>query len=415
MSIYAILWKEMKDLLRDRRTLGAVVILPLLSLPLLGAVTLAVYRTQPVSFAIVNEDSSQISNQTSNMLSQYIEFVAESSGQKASVSFFSSLQEALRNPNLDYVIYIPPGFGENLSSIERVAYIEGYKRADTVRAETAQSIFYSAVGYLSSDFSQQRVSALLERANISASPSEVLQPVRVLQSSYVSGGGPAPPNAEELSYTARMLAFALFFVTTPALSYMVDSIMGEKERKTIEALLSLPISRKSLLGGKILASSIIGMIAGIADVAGVIVYFYLISIAYGGGGLFINPGLVAVHSIDVAATAFATCAMVSPLIISARSSRGANATAATVTGLAMIIFFLALLADVSRLSAYIYYPLLLIPYMNSVLILLSYVQGSLTSLLFHFSLLLGETALLYAIAFRVFRPELLLMPPSAEE
>jgi ABC-2 type transport system permease protein len=415
LDIYAVLWKEMKDLLRDRRTLGAVVILPLLSLPLLGAVTLAIYKTQPISFAIVDGDNSTISEEVGRLLSQYIKMTAESSGQKASISQFSSLEEALRSKGLDYVVFIPLGFGENLSSIDKVAYLEGYKRADTARAGTAESIFYSAVNYLSSSFSQQRIEVLLKYANVTASPSDLLQPVRIMESSYVSGGAPAPPNAEEISYTARMLAFALFFVTTPAVSYMVDSIMGEKERKTIESLLSLPISRKSLLGGKILASSIVGMIAGIADVIGVIVYFYLIAAAYGGGGFLLNFGIVAVHSIDVAATAFATCALVSPLIISAKSSRGANATAATITGLAMIIFFLALLTDVSRLPAYAYYPLLLIPYMNSVLVLMSYVQGSLTSLLFHFFLLIGETTLLYAVAFKVFRTELLLMPPTAEE
>ncbi|PNV81432.1 MAG: hypothetical protein C0179_02780, partial [Fervidicoccus sp.] len=133
MDIYAVLWKEMKDLLRDRRTLGAVVILPLLSLPLLGAVTLAIYKTQPISFAIVDGDNSTISEEVGRLLSQYIEMTAESSGQKASISQFPSLEEALRSKGLDYVVFIPLGFGENLSSIDKVAYLEGYKRADTAR------------------------------------------------------------------------------------------------------------------------------------------------------------------------------------------------------------------------------------------------------------------------------------------
>jgi len=415
VETYAVLWKELKDLLRDRRTLIAVVVLPLISLPLLGAITLAIYRTQPIAFGVVNQDNSTISKEAEQMLLQYIEMSAESSGQKASFYSFSSLQEALRSQKLDYVILIPEGFGLNLSNISRAAFLEGYKRADTARADAAESIFSSAVSYLSSFFSQKRVEALLKYSNISASSSDILQPVRILQSSYMTGGAPAPPTAEELTYTARMLAFALFFVTTPAVSYMVDSIMGEKERKTLESLLSLPIKRRSLLGGKILASSVVGMMAGLADIIGVIVYFYLLSEAYGGGSFFMDAGLVIVHSLDVAATAFATCAIVSPFVVSARSSRGANATSAAVTGIAMVIFFLALLADVSRLPSYAYLPLLVIPYMNSVLVLMSYVQGSLSSLIFHASLLLGETALFYMIAFRLFKPELLLMPPSFEE
>ncbi|MEM3285520.1 MAG: ABC transporter permease subunit [Fervidicoccaceae archaeon] len=415
MDVYAVLWKELKDLSRDRRTLIAVVILPLLSLPLLGAVTLAVYRTQPIAFALVNGDGSSISSEIEDQLKQLILISAQASGQRAEIYEEGSLESALKNPLLDYVVYIPPGFGKNASSVDYVAYLEGFKRADTARADTAQSIFFSAVSYLSSSIAQQRIEVLLKEANLTAAPEVIMQPVRVKQSSYVSGGGQAPPNAEELNYTARMLAFALFFVTTPALSYMVDSIMGEKERKTIESLLSLPVSRKSLLGGKIMASSIIGILAGAADVAGVVLYFYLISLAFGGGGVFLDLGLIAVHSLDVAITAFATCAMVSPLIISSRSSRGANATTAAVTGLAIIIFFLALLADVSRLPSYAYYPLLLIPYMNSVMVLLVYVQGSMLSLALHLLLLLGETALLYALAFRMFKPESLLMPPIGEE
>lgn len=401
--------------MRDKRTLAAVVVLPLLSLPMLGLVTLAVYKTQPLSFAIVDGDNSNLSKTVLSTLSQYISLAAQSSGQKASISIEGSLSIALKSFGLDYVIYIPPGFGKNYSSLERVAYLEGYKRADSARADAAQSVFYNAVNYLSSFLSTQRTELLLHYANISAPVEAILNPVEVVQSFYVSGGSPAPPNAEELSYTARMLAFALFFVTTPALTYMVDSIMGEKERKTIESLLSLPISKKSLLGGKIIASSAIGIIAGAADVLGVIIYFYLISVAYGSGTVFLSPGLIAVHSFDVALTAFATCAIVSPLIISARSSRGANTTAASVTGLAMVIFFFALFADISRLPPYIYYPLLLVPYTNGIMVLINYVQGSYSLFVLHLSLLLVESVALYIVAFKLFKEESLLLPFSEEK
>jgi len=51
-----------------------------------------------------------------------------------------------------------------------------------------------------------------------------------------------------------MTYFVLFAVLMGGLYLAIDSTAGERERGSLEALLSLPVARSSLVGGKILAT-----------------------------------------------------------------------------------------------------------------------------------------------------------------
>jgi len=71
-------------------------------------------------------------------------------------------------------------------------------------------------------------------------------------------------------YIMVLYFFAPFFLIIPVMASSVmasDSFAGERERKTIEALLATPISNSELLMGKILVSFIPAMIVTIASFA----------------------------------------------------------------------------------------------------------------------------------------------------
>ncbi len=413
--IKTVLWKELKDLGRDRKTLFAIILLPLISLPLLGTVTLVLTRKQPVGFAIVNSDSEeQLSNLFVTQLRAWIEAYAKAYGQSYKILVLKNTTSAYNMIDIDYIIIIPRGFSKNLTNITAPAQIIGEKRVDSARASMAELIARQSIEGLNKDYSRRRVNILLNEAGLKADAEVILKPIRLLTKTYRRGGAPAPPMLEARIYTVRLLAFALFFVVSPSVSYVVDSIMGEKERKTIEALLATPVKRSSLLGGKLVASSIIGFLAGLADVIGVIIYFMLLGWAYGGSaGISLDYGLVAVHSMDIALTVFATSAMVTPLIVRAGSARTANVSSSAVVGAALILFFSVLFTDVERLPKIILYPLYVVPYTHSILVLTTYVEGEYILFFTHILSLLGLTGLLYLIAFKTFNTEKILMPPTA--
>ena len=73
-----------------------------------------------------------------------------------------------------------------------------------------------------------------------------------------AGGGQridvATPTGRAVVVLGFMTYFVLFAVLMGGLYLAIDSTAGERERGSLEALLSLPVARSSLVGGKILAT-----------------------------------------------------------------------------------------------------------------------------------------------------------------
>ncbi len=64
----------------------------------------------------------------------------------------------------------------------------------------------------------------------------------------------ATPTGRAVVVLGFMTYFVLFAVLMGGLYLAIDSTAGERERGSLEALLSLPVARSSLVGGKILAT-----------------------------------------------------------------------------------------------------------------------------------------------------------------
>ena len=81
--------------------------------------------------------------------------------------------------------------------------------------------------------------------------------------SYVRGEVAGLSPSQAIAYLMTVYLFAPFFLIVPIMTSSVisaDSFAGEKERKTIEALLATPISDGELLLGKILVSFVPTMV-----------------------------------------------------------------------------------------------------------------------------------------------------------
>ena len=70
-----------------------------------------------------------------------------------------------------------------------------------------------------------------------------------------------------------MIAIILTFLT--AIPYVSSSIAGEREKKTMESLLSLPIARRHILFAKFAAGSVLGSISVLVNFVGMLAYIYV--------------------------------------------------------------------------------------------------------------------------------------------
>ena len=68
----------------------------------------------------------------------------------------------------------------------------------------------------------------------------------------------------------------MVFAASSTMSGAIDMSSGEKERSTIEVLLSSSISHRDIILGKVLAASIIGLASSVSLLAGLVIcsYFY---------------------------------------------------------------------------------------------------------------------------------------------
>jgi len=99
---------------------------------------------------------------------------------------------------------------------------------------------------------------------------------------------------QSMIYVLGLYFLAPFFLIIPLMASSViasDSFAGEKERKTIEALLATPISDSELFFGKMLVSFIPSMIVTIVSFVVYSTVFDLLSFSIFNGGVLLLPNL----------------------------------------------------------------------------------------------------------------------------
>ncbi|MCY0868673.1 MAG: ABC transporter permease [Desulfurococcus sp.] len=377
-----LLWKELRELSRDKKALLTTILLPLLSLPAIGVLVVFLTAQQPVYIAIVDEDQSTYtspllnitvnSSSLAGMLADHLE------RQGYTVYNYTNRNSALENPAIDLIIVIPRGFSENASSVDRVASVEILRRANVQASQQAESVASGIISYYSAQLSYAKLESLARLANLSyIEPEAFRNPVVVGRVVLVTPSG-APAGMEEVfkGFIARLLVLGFSFAVTPAVSYVIDGIIGERERKTIEMLLASPALVSEIFSSKLLAASVIGSIASIADLGGVLAWFTSMVIAYGGSMLIaVDPVLIGLHVATTFLTILVTVAIATPFIARVRGLRTASNIAGIASSIGLVFFIAGWIIDFPKLPPSILYPLMLIPYTHSILVIQSYIYG----------------------------------------
>lgn len=227
--------KELKESLRDRRTVLSMFLVPILLMPLLtiGAGVLAAMlfgkamEETPTVMVLGGEDSPKV--------------LAELHAQKdiAFVPARPDYAEEIANKQIRAAIEIPPGFDAALDRGEvptvRIYMYQGELRS-TFGADRLQRFLR--------DFRDQVVSQRLAARQL---PSDLVAPFRVEQKNVAS--------TEQVSGAiigGLVPYFIIVMSLTGAMYPAMDLTAGEKERGTIETILSSPVSRVHLVLGKFL-------------------------------------------------------------------------------------------------------------------------------------------------------------------
>jgi len=412
----ALIHKELIDLLRDRKTIITTILLPVITFPLLGFIVGIIYSQQPVRVAIVDADKSIYTDPLTNITvsSEWLvnNITSRLEKMKFEVEKVNSI-EAIKNPIYDVVVLIPENFSINASSLNKSARVIIYRRAVFQSAQIAEAAVNDIIRSYSDRLSNLKIKALSRLANVTVSEQAIKNPISGKTEVVTLTGEAAPSELEFKGVMTRLLIMVLSFVVVPASSFVIDGIIGERERKTIEFLLVSPASLNSIIYSKMIVATLLGLIVAVVDAFSVMIYFVVAATVIDGNvWLFIDIALLAIHSITAFFTILASVSIALPFITRTRGIRSASNIASIVTSIGTIIFLSSFFIDYSRLPITIQYPLYLIPFVHSVLAIQLFLLGEYVKTTMHLALLGISSIILLIITTKTVDSEKILVAPE---
>jgi len=255
-NIKTIWKKEVKDTVRDRRTMLSMILIPMLLIPVILVGMFKFMESQQkqqeqktVKVALVGEGyAPEISDAFKK--DKRMEIVAVD----------GDIEKAVADGEIDAAIVIPESFEEDIRS-ESPAGIQFVEKSTNLNAMNVYSVISSVVAEYNSKLLQQRFSS----ANIDP---------RILTGAKVETKDVA--TSQEASGFILALIIPMFIVIYSIVGGQytaIDVSAGEKERKTLEALLLTPAKRIEIVMGKFLAVSTVALVSIVIAIGSLYVSF----------------------------------------------------------------------------------------------------------------------------------------------
>jgi sodium transport system permease protein len=237
--------KEMKEALRDRRTLILSVFLPILLLTGLTLFYESMMTTDENETYTLAVDPS-FSKDAKGLLDGFNQMEVKS---------FDDPIKAVQEGEAAAALQVSEGFMEKIEKGEQVTFnLSG----DTYSQDSSFTI--SQIESALTLFEKQVIQERLQ--NIKAD-SKLISPLQV----NIKEVGLDTDNGASLSILSLFLPMIITMaISTGAYPLASDLFAGEKDRKTMEALLMTPVSRGKILVAKWLTISSIGALAGIISI-----------------------------------------------------------------------------------------------------------------------------------------------------
>lgn len=196
----------------------------------------------------------------------------------------------------------------------------------------------------------------------------------------INGVTPMAISSTMMSQTL-MVPIVIMIVIMVVGSIVISSMGNEKENKTLETLLTLPVKRSTIVSSKILASAIMGLVYGIAYMAGMYVYMQSMSKGLGGANLAdygLTLGLVEWAIIMLVVFVAIMCALGLCMILGAfvKNYKSAQTMTLPITVLAIIPMIIFMFADWNSLGTGMQALMFIIPFSHPMMIMQNLMFGN---------------------------------------
>ena len=405
-----ILIKELKELMRDPKILIGMIVLPLVMFPILGLVL--GYAAETAQSEALRTTLLVVNNDNGNWSNTFVNYVSRS-GFNVAVLNNTTPQEIvdqglLSRYNSTTFVVIPEGFSSNLTRHSAGEY-------DITGTLKVYGVFNPGGGVFSG-IGGSTIGALATGFNRALAPDLVVTSQSSIIKGQIEEGVDASVLSGLLLSQSIALPITIMIMLTYAMQIAATSVAMEKEEKTLETLLTVPVDRFSILMGKLSSTMIV---AGVAAIAVLFGYTYMLgSITMGipttgsvdlvALGLVPSPLGYALLGISLFVTLLSALALA--VIISAFSEdvRGAQALVGYLYPLIFIPSLALIYLDINTLPLAIKVVLFAIPYSQPIIASQAVVLGDYTTVIFGIIYVAAFTVVIMYIASRLFATEKIL-------
>ena len=280
--IFTIFKKELKDTLRDKRTLMMMLVIPILVFPVIMNIFVGVSATfseeaatKKVKIGFVGEKDNYVLKQLKNLPKEM--------GKKEIVFYSDSIQlkKDLRLDSIQIGMFSEKQFSNNLTAQKPAKLIVFYNATDVGMKDRAE-IYLNTIEdiarqerILDLNLDETKLTPIITEYNNVASSEEMI--------GKLAGG--------ILPYI--FIAFGFLGCMYPA----IDLFTGEKERGTIETLLTTPVARWQILFGKMGVVVLSGLLASTAALLGLSLSIEVLDVVENAELLAIVHGILSVKFI----------------------------------------------------------------------------------------------------------------------
>ncbi len=325
--------------------------------------------------------------------------------------------EAAKSGDSKLLLVIPAGYGESLTAlkpgeIETYSFMRSFSLIGSRTQIIVQKVIDALNEALSSDFLKEKLPGM--------DPASLKKPVKSRDFVVVRGRvaeGSAYDVAAPIAQQSMIISLVLMMIVIYSSQMVISAVAMEKQNKTLETLLTVPIKRTSIITAKMLAAGLIGLIS-----AGVYMFGYQSFLGgfgegaarAGGAELMQKLGLTfsttgyVVLGLAMFLSILVALAIAMILGVLAEDFRSAQNMIMPLIFMVMIPYFITLFADPNTMSLPLKIFILAIPFSHPFLVPQNLYLGNWTMIFGGLAYMLAIFVALTAFAARVFSSDKIL-------
>lgn len=355
--------KEVKELVRDKKILIGMIIVPLIMFPLMGfavrtSMKSAEESLQHMSVAIWDCDNGAEAKYLIGNLTKVIEvFNVSAVNLTEAINYMSEV-------NVTELIVIPHGFSDNVTAKQRGENLTA--KLECYSVFTGKGITEGAKSSATKSLLDMYQKTLVPDLFVTSSKSIVKdKPVDVDPQVFFG-----VTMSQFITMPIIVMMLILF-----AMQLAATSVASEKEEKTLETLLSLPISRFTILSGKLIGSVVVAAVGALAYMFGFSYYMSSFTTSFQTGTsvslaeLGLAPSPLAYVLLGASLFVSLVSALSLAIIVSAFAEdvRGAQAMVGYLYPVLFVPMIVLMFTDINSLPLALRTVLLAIPYTHPML------------------------------------------------